>query len=286
MANKRKKSSHRTQRSRRTYMTPLVIVVAILTVGCIWAVTKKESFVDDSGKVSRIENVSDLERVLVPSSLSQQIKSYEGFTVNFNRDNRTANYVSWELLGSETDGISSRKGEKFWKDEDIANCPETKDYTRSGYDRGHLYPAADAKWSGRSMKECFTMANITPQVHSLNGGAWKTLEEKERLWAVRDSALVIIAGPVYQQADNKRIGASGVRVPSAFFKVIFAPYVEYPRAIAFVYPNDYCPGNMQNYAQSVDYVEQLTGFDFFSTLPDDVEEKIESTYSFKEWNQH
>ena len=122
-------------------------------------------------------------------------------------------------------------------------------------------------------------------MHALNAGAWKTLEDKERLWAKRDSAIIIIAGPIYQSEDKLRIGQAGVRVPSAYFKVLLAPYVDNPRAIAFVYPNEQCPGNMQNYSQSVDYVESITGFDFFSSLPDEIENKIESTYSFKEWNK-
>lgn len=273
------------RRKRRSYIVPLIILIAILTVGCIWAARRLSQKNDETNLTPITTQASELEHVVIPDNMPAQFKQYEGFTVNFNASNRTANYVSWELLGSETDGSSTRSSEKFWQDEDIKNCPKTSDYTRSGYDRGHLYPAADAKWNSQSMNHCFTMANITPQAHALNGGAWKTLEDKERLWAKRDSALIIIAGPIYQPDDNLRIGNAGVRVPSAYFKVLLAPYLEKPRAIAFVYPNSHCPGNMQNYAQSVDYVESITGFDFFSALPDNVENEIESNYSFKEWNK-
>ncbi len=74
-------------------------------------------------------------------------------------------------------------------------------------------------------------------------------------------------------------------VPSAFFKVILAPYVDKPRAIGFVYPNMSAPGNMQNYVMTVDDVEALTGYDFFSALPDEIEKEVESKASFREWNQ-
>lgn len=57
-----------------------------------------------------------------------------------------------------------------------------------------------------------------------------------------------------------------------------------PRGIAFIYPNMPAPGNMQDYAMSIDELEKITGFDFFPSLPDDIEEKLESSYSFKEWN--
>lgn len=275
----------RRSRPRRQFQAPLIIAVAVLAAGCIWAARGYMSKNEPEATPSLNKKAEELQKVCIPDMLPSKIKEYEGFTVDFNASNRTPNYVSWELLGSETDGPYSRNGEKFWQDADIKNCPRSSDYTRSGYDRGHMFPAADAKWSQQSMHQCFSMANITPQVHALNAGAWKTLEEKERLWAKRDSALIIISGPVYQKEDNVRIGEAGVRVPSAYFKVLLAPFVEKPRAIAFVYPNEHCPGNMQNYSTSVDYVEELTGFDFFATLPDDIENKIESSFSFKEWNK-
>lgn len=134
------------------------------------------------------------------------------------------------------------------------------------------------------MEDCFSLGNMAPQDHALNTGAWNTLENKERVWARRDSAIVIVAGPIYEKSDTKRIGAGGVRVPGAFFKALLAPYATTPRAIAFVYPNMSAPGNMVNYAMSVDELEKLTGYDFFSELPDDVEEKVESLFSFHDWN--
>lgn len=224
-----------------------------------------------------------LETVAIPDGVPQQTKEYIGFTISFNKENHTPNYVAWELLGEESKGTTKRNG-KFWTDSDIEGCPDTRDYSRSGYDRGHMCPSGDQKWSQEAMDDCFVMANICPQDRELNQKAWKTLENKERQWARRDSAIMIIAGPIYEKTDTKRIGKAGVRVPSAFFKVLLAPYVEEPRGIAFVYPNMPAPGNMQDYAMSIDDLEEITGFDFFPSLPDDIEEKLESSYSFKEWN--
>ena len=136
------------------------------------------------------------------------------------------------------------------------------------------------------MLDCFTMANIVPQDHALNSGAWGSLENKERTWAMRDSAIVIVAGPIYTADDTIRMGESGVRVPSAFFKVFAAPYADEPRGIAFVYPNMTAPGNMEQYTMTIDEVEQLTGYDFFHALPDSIEEAIESKASFRDWNRN
>ena len=225
-----------------------------------------------------------LEKVSIPTIFASQIKEYTGFTLSFNKENKTPNYVAWELLGSEVSSEVSRT-DNFWQDKDIEGCPAHRDYTNSGYDRGHMCPAADQKWSIDAMNDCFVMANMCPQLHDLNAGAWETLESKERLWAKRDSAVMIIAGPIYTEDDDKYFGNAKVRVPGAFYKILLAPYVENPRGIAFVYPHMKCTGNMQNYATSIDEVERITGFDFFSELPDDIEEKVESAYSFTEWNK-
>lgn len=225
-----------------------------------------------------------LEYVEIPASIPQQTKEYIGFTISFNKETHTPNYVAWELLGDETTGQKGRS-DKFWTDPDLDGCPDTRDYTRSGYDRGHMCPSADQKWSAEAMEDCFVMANICPQQHTLNNGAWKTLENKARQWAQRDSAIMIIAGPIYNPADTIRIGRMGVRVPGAFFKVLLAPYADNPRGIAFVYPNMTSPGNMQDYAMSIDQLEKITGYDFFPSLSDSIEKKVEAVYSFKEWNR-
>ena len=74
-------------------------------------------------------------------------------------------------------------------------APPRLDYRRSGFDRGHLCPAADQKWSEKAMDDGFILTNIAPQNNPLNTGAWNTSEGKERQWAKRDSAIIIVAGP-------------------------------------------------------------------------------------------
>lgn len=234
-------------------------------------------------EVATSTHYEGLENVVIPLGLTSQIKEYTGFTLSYNKDNRTPNYVAWELLGTEVSNEVSRS-DNFWQDDDIDGCTKHSDYTGSGYDRGHMCPAADQKWSKEAMNDCFVMANMCPQLHDLNAGAWETLESKERIWAKRDSAVMIIAGPIYTDGETY-IEKSKVKVPDAFFKVLIAPYLKEPRGIAFVYPHMKCPGNMQDYATTIDEVEKITGFDFFSELPDEIEDKIESEYSFTEWNK-
>lgn len=270
-----------------------LLVLAIGIAGAIYTGNQSGSSAGDVSVNSDVINsgrnitnlgYEDLDRVKMPDGVASEEKCYEGFRVNFNRENHTPNWVSWELLGSETTGEEKRR-DKFWRDGDIAGCAEPGDYSRSGYDKGHLCPAADQKWSADAMNDCFVMTNIVPQDHALNAGAWNTLENKERLWAQRDSALIIVAGPLYSPSDKKRIGTTKVRVPGACFKVIAAPYTNPPRGIAFVYPNMTAPGNMENYVMSIRDLEKLTGYDFLYALPDEIEEIVETTTSFKEWNR-
>lgn len=271
----------------RLAIVGIIACVLVIVAGCFLAFNSraKNNPVKDTVVVEpKKKYYPGLETVRLPDGTAEQFKEYTGFTLSFNKENHTPNYVAWELLGSEvTDGVE--RSNNFWQDYEIEGCPSHSDYTHSGYDRGHMCPSADQKWSVEAMNDCFVMANMCPQAHSLNAGAWNTLENKERQWAKRDSALMIIAGPIYDTTDTKRIGNIGVRVPSAFFKVFLAPYIEEPRAIAFVYPNMSAPGNMQNYAMSVDQLEEITGFDFFPALPDQIENKVEASYSFTEWNR-
>ncbi|MCM1491571.1 MAG: DNA/RNA non-specific endonuclease [Muribaculum sp.] len=259
------------------------IIISILIACIIYFGCKLADAQSASGSVDSHISLRGIENVIIPSGSPSIVKAYEGFRADFNPERHTPNCVSWILHRDETDGTSQRSN-KFWTDPEVKGCPDTRDYTKSGYDRGHLCPAGEQKWSPEAMRHSFVMTNICPQKHDLNSGAWKTLEDKERLWANRDSILVIAAGPIYNSPNPERIGDTGVAVPDAFFKVILAPFASPIRSIGFVYPNMKCSGNMENYATTVDEIEKITGYDFFSTLPDNIESQVESVASFKEWN--
>lgn len=274
---------------------PVLLIIMFLLIACgvfglVYSSKNNNPGLSGDWEADKIRNSQQsatgeaLLDVRMPNNIKSQIKDYEGFRVSFNEDNKTPNWVAWELLGTETKGEVSRSNQ-FWTDESIKNCPSTSDYTRSGYDRGHMCPAADQKWSYDAMYDCFVLANICPQDHALNTGAWNTLENKERIWAERDSALLIISGPIYEETDTKTIGKNKVRVPGAFFKILAAPFIKNPRGIAFVYPNTIAPGNMEQYAMSIDELERITGYDFFPSLSPNLENLIESKASFKEWNR-
>lgn len=230
-------------------------------------------------------SAEDYSLVKVPDGVHQQLIEYPGFTVSFNPKHHVPNYVTWELTSQEAKASQHSRTNKFFSDTNVKGCPTDDDYRNSGYDRGHMAPAGDMKWDADAMKSSFVFTNMVPQSHDLNAGAWSNLEEKCRQWAERDSAIIIVCGPVLTDRMAKRIGETKVAVPKRFFKVVLAPYANPPRAIGFIMPNAKVPGGMQTAAVSVDSVEKVTGFDFFSVLPDDIENRIEAECNFPRWSR-
>lgn len=256
----------------------LAFLAVILVAGLIWAINNTETSRQSDNPTIACE---DLLKVVAPGNIDEQIVDYTGFTVSFNESLRIPNYVTYELTASETDGEETRM-RKFLQDPNVAGCPEHKDYTNSGYDRGHMAPAADMKWSKDAMRDCFYLTNICPQNQKLNREAWQALEEKTRAWAVRDGKLIVIVGPIVSNHPQRL--ASGIAIPEGFFKVLLATNVEPMRAIAFIYKNQSGQKNMSQQAVSIDSVEEITGLDFFSSLPDEKETPLEKSCNFNAWN--
>lgn len=205
-----------------------------------------------------------------------QILKRTGYTASYNADYKTPHWVAWELTKKETQGKETRT-DKFLPDPDVLGAKAyTTDYTNSGYDRGHMAPAADMKWSRQAMEESFYLSNICPQNPNLNRGDWNDLEEQSRQWAKKYGRIYIVCGPIYDSKRPKRIGNNKVAVPDAFYKVILVNDKKDPKAIGFIFPNKAGSKPLERYAVSVDSVEKRTDIDFFPALPDEVEDRIEA----------
>ena len=212
---------------------------------------------------------------------------HDGFTLSYNKKHRLPNWVAWLLTRERTQGTEKR-ADNFQPDASVKQGPvaEDTDYRRSGYDRGHMCPAADCKHSRQSMNDCFLLTNICPQTHSLNAGDWKELETATRRWAQRYDSIYVVCGPVIEKGfEYEHIGANKVTVPARFYKVLLrftAPGEA--QAIGFIYDNlEKVDRPMQSYAVTVDSVEALTGINFFSKLDKNVERKAESRFDWKYW---
>ena len=215
----------------------------------------------------------------------ERIISHYAYTLSFNREHNQPNWVAWELTDRETSGHIQRSND-FIPDPMVPEPHRvtTEDYKGSGYDRGHMAPAADMKWDGKAMTECFYMSNMCPQHGSLNSGPWSTLEKACRRWANQEGSIYIVCGPVFKGYKQKKIGKNiKVTVPDGFFKVILSMKPKCEKAIGFYYNNKSGKQPMEKTATTVDAIEDLTGIDFFVNVPDKLEEQVESTFSLKEW---
>ena len=228
----------------------------------------------------------NLELPELQSSQPEDIVKHLGYTVSFNTDWLIPNWVAYELTAEEVAGVEPR-GNNFVPDPMIYQSPSTEDYKNSGYDRGHMAPAADMKWSKQAMEESFYTSNICPQNHNLNAGDWKDLEEHVRAMATKYDHIYIACGPIVS-ATPKTIGQYSyidrIAVPDAFYKVILRQKGDSWSAIGFMMPNKAGHKPLKTYAMSVEDVEMITDINFFVALPDSIEEKIENYYNLNDWD--
>lgn len=217
-----------------------------------------------------------LESVITRADLNEQLIQHTAFTTSYNDKTLTPNWVSYALTNDETQGTANRRSQFIPDPKVNGKSATTYDYSRTGWDRGHMAPAGDMKWSEQAMDESFYLSNICPQAKALNTGLWRVLEEKIRKWARQAGLVYIVCGPIYDK-QPKTIGRNDVAIPTHFFKVLLRPVKGHRyEALGFIFPNEDCSGEIYNYAVSVDEVEQLTGHDFFHHLDDATEDKVEA----------
>lgn len=215
----------------------------------------------------------------LPAFLStDEIIRHDGYTLRYREQYEQADWVSYPLLENEILGDADRKNEQFQPDPKVENGSAiSSDYTRSGYDRGHLAPAGDFKFSQEMMRQTFYMSNISPQSPEFNRGIWRELEEQVRTWALRDRGLYVVTGPVLRPGLPTIGKRNKIAVPEYYYKVIL--YCNNPeiRMIAFLLKNEGSERSLKQFVVTVDEVERRTGIDFFPKIPDKLEQELEST---------
>lgn len=218
-----------------------------------------------------------------PKGTPEQILKRTGYVASYNKATLLPNWVAWHLTAERTEGSAKRSGVDFAEDTEVPEPRATDwDYYNSGYDRGHMCPAADNKWSKKAMEESFLFTNMCPQNGNLNRGDWNEMEMACRKWAKKYGDLYIVCGPILYKGKHKTIGKNKVVVPEAFFKVVLRTGDD-PQAIGFIYKNTSGNRPKDSYVNTVDEVERITGIDFFPSLPDDVEKKVEAECDLGLW---
>jgi endonuclease G len=222
------------------------------------------------------------EQDLLPQYSSAAV-NHSHYFLGYDENHEQAAWVFYELTGDEALGGYKRKN-NFREDPFIhTGSASLRDYKGSGYDRGHLAPAADMAFSADAMSRSFYMSNMSPQHPSFNRGIWKKLEALVRAWAQDDGNIYIATGGILTPFLSK-IGPNQVSIPEHYYKVILDWDGNEIRSIAFILPNQKCSSPLSAYQCSIDEVELRTGIDFFGGLPDSLEttfeEKIVGTWDF------
>ena len=225
-----------------------------------------------------------VDRMEIPKTgANDHVVYHTGFALLYNETYEQASWVAYELTKEETVNM-------FKRDNHFMNDPAVKtgtaddaDYAKSGYDRGHLAPAADMGWSEISMKESFYYSNMSPQKPGFNRGIWKKLEDLMRDWAVENEKIYIVTGPILTPG-LPTIGHNQVSVPQYFYKVVLDYTEPDIKGIGFILANESSNQPLQSFVVSIDSVERFSGLDFFPTLADNIETTIEKMNTTKGWS--
>jgi len=212
------------------------------------------------------------------------IRSYSGFDLGYNEQYEQASWVAYVLTRNEIESGTVNRTDNFRPDTTIVTGSSgLSDYRGSGFDRGHLAPAGDMKWSRLAMSESFLMSNMSPQAPSFNRGIWKKLEERVRDWAIDKDSLYVVTGPILDPIDSL-IGENQVGVPDYYFKVLADLSPPDHSFIAFLLPNARSSDELLEFAITVDSLEKVTGYNFFASAPDQVMvEWLEQQFDLDHW---
>lgn len=246
-----------------------------------------EYFLVKEEKVKIIEIGKTVKRntnqYFLPTSTTGQIIHHQGYSLSYSEPHEQAEWVAYELKKAHLSNTNFKRP-YFEIDEAVkTGAADWRNYKKSGFDRGHLCPAGDRRYSQLAHDETFLTSNISPQKHDFNSGIWNTLEQKVRYWASKYNGVYVVTGGVLK-GNMKTIGVERVAVPNQFFKILIDNNNGKTKMIAFLMSHQNSDKPLYDFVVSVDEVEALTGIDFFPELEDAIENKLEASSSFKDWS--
>jgi len=194
-------------------------------------------------------------------------------------------WTSWEVSSAWLG--TAERSTTFRADPDLPSSlaqAASSDYSKSGYQQGHLCPSADRTSSDAVNEATFVFTNVVPQTAASNIGSWKSLETEERALVAAGDHVFVIAGPLYAADATEHTIGAGVAVPTSMFKVVVALHGDHPaagdvttstRVIAVDIPNtNAVSGNYRNYRTTLGDLEKRTGFHLLSDVAPGVHEAL------------
>ncbi|MDC1161925.1 DNA/RNA non-specific endonuclease [Tenacibaculum sp.] len=219
----------------------------------------------------------------LPTSTTGQVIKHRFYNLSYNEKHEQAEWVAYSLSKSDIVYTNHKRPYFIYDPKVKTKSANYRNYKRSGYDRGHLCPAGDRRFSKEAHDETFYTSNVSPQKHNFNARIWNKLEQKTRYWAKKYNHLYVITGGVLQN-DLKSIGKEKVSVPNQFYKVLLDYTQPEIKAIAFLLPHKDSTKPLYEFVVSIDELEKQTGIDFFPNLPDPIENKLEASTNYKNWS--
>ena len=277
-------------------MSKKAILYLVLSIGVIITyffskneskeiIEKKPADVAVSGakKDSIYVDVRDAGEKYLPTSTTHQLVTHENYVLSYNEKYEQAEWVFYEAKVSASRG-GDFKRPYFVKDPKVkTGSADWKNYRKSGYDKGHLCPAGDMKFSKQAFEDTFYTSNISPQKKDFNAGVWNRLEQKVRYWADKYDGIYVVTGGILSDG-LKTIGNEKVAVPNYFYKVLLDVDNGNYRMIGFLVPHENSQKPLYEFVVPIDEIEKKTGIDFFPILPDSVEDKLEKSSDYKSWS--
>jgi endonuclease G len=227
-------------------------------------------------KTAVIEN-DNVFRTYLPTS-NGQILHKKYFSLSYLAHKKCSEWVAYHINEQNLSDRNIQYRLSFETDPDINSGATTYyDYSGSGYERGHLVPAADMNFDMEGLKETYLLSNIAPQVRACNLGIWRELEKQVRDWVYKYDELFIVSGTIFTDYNQQKIKKSGISVPEYFFKVVLVYNNDIKSMIGFLIPNSLSEKHLHDHVVKVDLLEKMTGIDFFNYMLDDkLEEKLEA----------
>lgn len=223
-------------------------------------------------------------RYAIPSSAEKcQIVHHKAMSLCYDEWYEQARWVV-HIIPKDVENGNVKRSNDFRSDPLVLTGTATfDDYVGSGYDRGHLAPSADFRWSKTALSESYFYSNMSPQEPDLNRGRWAELENIVRDWAVMNDEVFVVTGGILKDGLKVIKGTHTVSVPEYYYKVVVDYKFPEIKGIAFIMPNDSCPKDVFDYAVTINKVEEITGIDFFASLPPEQQEQIENTFDLDLW---
>lgn len=192
-----------------------------------------------------------------------EVVQHKYYTLSYIEGAEQPEWVYYTLTPQDLRGTAAR-GNNFRADGAISTGSATlADYKGSGYDRGHLAPAASMTRSAEAMSESFYMSNMSPQMPSFNRGVWKRLEEYVRECAARDSVLHVVTGVVLSEPMGS-IGENEVSIPRYYYKALYSP--KKGTAVGYLLKNEGSKAPLDEFIVSIDSLERISGVDLVDSF--------------------